>query len=51
MQSVYFFRDAEAELFRRVEERGFEFGEEESFPLHPVKLTANFRSYQRLARG
>jgi ATP-dependent exoDNAse (exonuclease V) beta subunit len=48
MQSIYFFRDAEAELFRRVEERGFEFSEEESFPLHPVKLTANFRSDPRL---
>jgi ATP-dependent exoDNAse (exonuclease V) beta subunit len=48
MQSIYFFRDAEAELFRRVEERGFEFGEEESFLLHPVKLTANFRSDPRL---
>ena len=48
MQSIYFFRDAEAELFRRVEERGFEFSEDESFPLHPVKLTANFRSDPRL---
>ncbi len=48
MQSIYFFRDAEAELFRRVEERGFEFSEEESFPLYPIKLTANFRSDPRL---
>jgi ATP-dependent exoDNAse (exonuclease V) beta subunit len=48
MQSIYFFRDAEAELFRRVEERGFEFSEEESFPLYPTKLTANFRSDPRL---
>ena len=48
MQSIYFFRDAEAELFRRVEERGFEFSEEESFPLNPIKLTANFRSDPRL---
>ena len=44
MQSIYFFRDAEAELFRRVKERGFEFAEEESFPLDPVRLTANFRT-------
>jgi ATP-dependent helicase/nuclease subunit A len=48
MQSIYFFRDAEAELFRRVEERGFEFSEEESFPFSLVKLTANFRSDPRL---
>ena len=48
MQSIYFFRDAEAELFRRVQERGFEFGEEESFPLHPIQLTANFRADPKL---
>ena len=48
MQSIYFFRDAEAELFRRVKERGFEFPEEESFPLNPVQLTANFRTDPQL---
>jgi len=48
MQSIYFFRDAEAELFRRVKERGFEFSEEESFPLHPIQLTANFRTDPQL---
>jgi ATP-dependent exoDNAse (exonuclease V) beta subunit len=48
MQSIYSFRDAEAELFGRVKEVGFEFSDEESFPLHPVKLSANFRSDQRL---
>ena len=48
MQSIYFFRDAEAELFRRVKDRGFEFTEEESFPLYPVKLTANFRTDPQL---
>ncbi len=44
VQSIYSFRDAEAELFGRVRERGFEFAEEESFVLDPVRLTANFRS-------
>ncbi|MGA9587682.1 MAG: UvrD-helicase domain-containing protein [Terracidiphilus sp.] len=44
MQSIYFFRDAEAELFRRAKERGFEFSEEEAFPLHPIQLTSNFRA-------
>jgi ATP-dependent helicase/nuclease subunit A len=48
MQSIYSFRDAEAELFRRVKERGFEFSEEESFPLHPIQLTANFRTDPQL---
>ena len=48
MQSIYFFRDAEAELFRRVKERGLEFTEEESFPLYPVQLTANFRTDPQL---
>ncbi|MGC2615032.1 MAG: UvrD-helicase domain-containing protein, partial [Terracidiphilus sp.] len=48
MQSIYFFRDAEAELFHRVKERGFEFSEEESFPLHPIQLTANFRTDPQL---
>jgi ATP-dependent exoDNAse (exonuclease V) beta subunit len=44
VQSIYSFRDAEAELFGRVRERGFEFAEEEPFVLDPVRLTANFRS-------
>jgi ATP-dependent helicase/nuclease subunit A len=48
MQSIYFFRDAEAELFRRVKERGFEFSDEESFPVRPIQLTANFRSDPQL---
>jgi ATP-dependent exoDNAse (exonuclease V) beta subunit len=51
MQSIYFFRDAEAELFHRVKERGFEFGEEESFPLRPIQLTANFRTDPQLVSG
>jgi len=48
VQSIYSFRDAEAELFGQVKERGFEFSEEESFPLDPVRLTANFRTDPRL---
>ena len=48
VQSIYSFRDAEAELFGRVLERGFEFSEDESFPLDPIRLTANFRTDPRL---
>ena len=48
VQSIYSFRDAEAELFGRVQMRGFEFSEDESFPLVPVRLTANFRTDPRL---
>jgi ATP-dependent helicase/nuclease subunit A len=44
MQSIYFFRDAEAELFRRVKDFGFELGDGDSFPVHPVALSANFRT-------
>lgn len=44
MQSIYFFRDAESELFRRVKDFGFELKEGESFPLDPVALSANFRT-------
>jgi len=44
MQSIYFFRDAEAELFSRVRNFGFELKDGESFPLDPVALKANFRT-------
>jgi ATP-dependent exoDNAse (exonuclease V) beta subunit len=44
VQSIYSFRDAEAELFGRVQERGFEFSEDEVFTLNPISLTANFRT-------
>ncbi len=44
MQSIYFFRDAEAELFHRVKDLGFELGDGEPFVLHPVTLSANFRT-------
>ena len=48
MQSIYFFRDAEAELFRRVKERGFERSDGEAFPLRSVALTSNFRTAKNL---
>jgi ATP-dependent helicase/nuclease subunit A len=48
MQSIYFFRDAEAELFSRVSNFGFELGAGESFPLDPVALSANFRTEPQL---
>jgi ATP-dependent helicase/nuclease subunit A len=48
MQSIYFFRDAEAELFRRVKERGFEQNDGEAFPLRSVALTSNFRTAKNL---
>jgi ATP-dependent helicase/nuclease subunit A len=44
MQSIYFFRDAEAELFRRVKDLGFELSDGESFPLYSGSLSANFRT-------
>jgi ATP-dependent helicase/nuclease subunit A len=48
VQSIYSFRDAEAELFGRVQERGFEFSDDEAFRLDPVGLTANFRTDPQL---
>src|SRR6185437_14928990 len=48
MQSIYFFRDAEAELFRRVKERGFERSDGEAFPLRSIALTSNFRTAKNL---
>jgi ATP-dependent exoDNAse (exonuclease V) beta subunit len=51
MQSIYFFRDAEAELFRRVKENGFETGDGDSLPLLPVALKANFRTDPTLVAG
>lgn len=48
MQSIYFFRDAEAELFTRVKDFGFELKAGDSFPLDPVMLSANFRTATEL---
>ena len=44
MQSIYFFRDADAELFSRVKTIGLEIQGSEPFPLDFVPLTANFRT-------
>jgi ATP-dependent exoDNAse (exonuclease V) beta subunit len=44
MQSIYGFREADAELFPRVEEHGLEIPGDLAFPFDGVHLTANFRS-------
>ena len=44
MQSIYFFRDAEAALFRRVKDHGFELTDGSAFPLALARLTSNFRT-------
>ncbi len=44
MQSIYFFRDADAELFPRVEQIGLEIPGEVPLRFEPVQLQANFRS-------
>ena len=43
-QSIYFFRDADAELFPRVEQLGLEIPEDQPMLFDSVHLTANFRS-------
>jgi ATP-dependent exoDNAse (exonuclease V) beta subunit len=44
MQSIYFFREADAELFTRVKEIGLEVSNAEPLPLDFVSLSANFRT-------
>ena len=44
MQSIYFFRDADAELFPRVEQLGLEIPGDLPLRFAPVHLTANFRT-------
>jgi ATP-dependent exoDNAse (exonuclease V) beta subunit len=44
MQSIYFFRDADAELFPRVKALGLEIPNDETLLFDPVSLTANFRT-------
>jgi ATP-dependent exoDNAse (exonuclease V) beta subunit len=44
MQSIYFFRDADAELFSRVKEIGLEIPNAEPLTLDFVPLSANFRT-------
>ncbi len=48
MQSIYGFREADAELFPRVEKFGLEIPDEIAFPFDGVHLTANFRSEHSL---
>lgn len=51
MQSIYFFRDADAELFPRVRHCGLELFDQETLPLDFVPLAANFRTEPALLRG
>lgn len=44
MQSIYFFRDADAELFPRVKTAGLEIYESEPLYFDPVRLKDNFRT-------
>jgi ATP-dependent exoDNAse (exonuclease V) beta subunit len=44
MQSIYFFRDADAELFPRVEELGLEIPGDLPLRFDSVQLSANFRT-------
>jgi ATP-dependent exoDNAse (exonuclease V) beta subunit len=44
MQSIYFFRDADAELFPRVERLGLEIPDDQPLLFEPAVLTANFRT-------
>jgi len=48
MQSIYFFRDADVELFLRVRDLGIELPGGEALALQPVSLTANFRTVSPL---
>jgi ATP-dependent helicase/nuclease subunit A len=48
MQSIYFFRDADAELFSRVRDYGLEAPGEEPLRFDYVRLSANFRTAAEL---
>ena len=48
MQSIYFFRDADAELFPRVREAGLEIPHADPLLFDPVGLTSNFRTAKPL---
>jgi len=50
MQSIYGFRDADAELFSRVERLGLEIPGDQPLHLEPVQLRANFRSAPELVQ-
>jgi ATP-dependent helicase/nuclease subunit A len=51
VQSIYFFRDADAELFPRVERLGLEIPGDLPLVFDPVHLTANFRSAPPLVQS
>jgi ATP-dependent helicase/nuclease subunit A len=48
MQSIYFFRDADAELFMRLRDAGLDVPGSAPLPLTLVRLTANFRTAPEL---
>ncbi|MGP8252639.1 MAG: UvrD-helicase domain-containing protein [Terracidiphilus sp.] len=48
MQSIYLFREADAELFGRVERLGLEIEDDQPLEFDPVQLTANFRTQSEL---
>jgi ATP-dependent helicase/nuclease subunit A len=48
MQSIYFFRDADAELFPRVRKAGLEIPNASPLLFDPVALTSNFRTARPL---
>lgn len=48
MQSIYFFRDADAELFPRVQSIGLELPDGSCHPLTNVRLASNFRTAPEL---
>jgi ATP-dependent helicase/nuclease subunit A len=50
MQSIYFFRDADAELFPRVKANGLEIAGAEPLSLDVAELEANFRTAPGLVR-
>ena len=50
MQSIYFFRDADAELFPRVRTLGLELPEGDPLRLDFVPLSSNFRTTPQLVR-
>jgi len=50
MQSIYFFRDADAELFPRVESIGLDIPNEAALHFDSVHLNANFRTEPSLVR-
>jgi ATP-dependent exoDNAse (exonuclease V) beta subunit len=50
MQSIYFFRDADVELFTRVKKSGLEIPLNEPLPFDFVTLSANFRTDPTLVK-